>query len=93
MMGVLLHATFPSSNCMAFTGGKPGTVASGSKDYSEGSEGDAGCCSFCFCCHLPGVLKAVDPVPSLQANGFLTPNLNPLPLRLGISPFDRPPQA
>jgi hypothetical protein len=93
MIGVLLYALFPSPACMAFAGGKSGTAVSGSKDSPEDSEGDAGCCSFCFCCHFTGVLKAGDPRPSLQANGFLTTNLNPLPLQLPNSPLDQPPRG
>jgi len=93
MIGVLLQTIFLSANCMTVTTDNPGTAVESSKDRPDDVAGDAGCCSYCFCCHFTGVLSSGDLSPSLVANGFLVSNWHPLPLRLSISPFDKPPQA
>lgn len=70
-----------------------GAAFEGSKDYPDDTEGDAVCCSYCFCCHFAGVPMSNVPSPSLVVTGFLASNYNPLPLQLSVSPFDKPPQA
>ena len=43
----------------------PGRALASSKDCPDDTEGDAGCCSYCFCCHFAGVLNSADPDLSL----------------------------
>jgi len=93
MIGVLLQTVFLPANCMAITTQKPGTAVASSQDGPDDTEGDAGCCSYCFCCHFTGVLNSDDLSLALVANGFLAPTRNPLPLQLSISPLDQPPRA
>lgn len=92
MIGVLFQAISPSANCISIPLHKDGRAVGISKDCPGDTEGDAGCCSYSFCCHFAGVLNSTDLSLSLVANGFLMLPWNPLPLYLPISPFEQPPR-
>ena len=92
MIGFLLQTMFLAANCIAVPLHTLGNAVEGSKDCPGSTEGDAGCCSYCFCCHSAGVLNCADPSLSLVANGLLAPTCNPVPPQSSISPFDQPPR-
>ena len=89
---VLLQMAFPVAECMALATHQA-TMLESSRNNPARNEGDAGCCSFCFCCHFLGVMPPADPRPALSNNGWLAAGANPLTIHSSINPFDRPPKA
>jgi hypothetical protein len=92
LIAVLLHAMVPFAICMAVPIQKPGTSAENSKTNPDDADGDAGCCSYCCCCHFAGVLNSPELGHFLVTKGLLAPNRNPLPPHRSTIPFDRPPR-
>jgi hypothetical protein len=93
MVSVLLQTVFLPANCMSIPTHGAVSALDTSKNCPGDTEQDAGCCSYCFCCHFAGVVNSTDPRLTLVAHGFLAPNWNSPPLQLSIVPFDKPPRA
>jgi hypothetical protein len=93
LIPVLLQAMFPSANCMAMPTHNERMSITSSNPASDDSEGDAGCCSYCACCHFVGVPNSGPPALLLVFMTFPPRDRNLLLPESSSSPFYRPPRA
>ena len=89
---VLVRTTFVPANCTAFAAHASGATVVGSSGSQGDSDNDAGCCSYCFCCHFAGVVSSADPNLTFLAIDFLEADRNPAPPSLSLNPSDQPPR-
>jgi len=91
LIGVLLQTSILSPNCLDNATHPAATAIANGAGSAPADDG--GCCSYCFCCHCPGVLTCADARVSLVANGLAPPTWNPPLPENPIGPADQPPRG
>jgi len=90
VIAILLQALSVSANCFdSLAPASAATLQSG----TGGTDGDANCCGYCFCCHVAGALGCPLPRTVLALAGLVLPSGNPLQPEPAVCPIPRPPRA
>ena len=87
-IAALFGSTLLAGNCLETSRARPLSY-----DAPASSDGDDGCCAYCFCCHCSGVVIALDAAAPPVAIPFV-PEVLKLPLdHIAIVPQEQPPRT